>query len=56
MTLARNGTATTITVVRRKPEGLFGPGDKMRAIMPAIKPTTRIHRRPLMIATLSRST
>ena len=28
------------TVVRMKPDGLFGPGDRMRAMMPATKPTT----------------
>jgi hypothetical protein len=26
-----------------KPLGLFGPGDRIRAMMPATKPTTMIH-------------
>jgi hypothetical protein len=30
------------TVVRMKPDGLFGPGDSHLAMMPAMKPTTTI--------------
>src|SRR6187551_1266502 len=36
------------SVVRIKPAGLFGPGESMRAMMPAMKPTTMIHRMPLI--------
>jgi hypothetical protein len=31
-----------------KPDGLFGPGYSMRAMIPATKPTTMIQRMPLM--------
>ncbi len=40
-------------VVRMKPLGLFGPGDSMRAMMPAMKPTTMIQIMPLMEESLS---
>jgi hypothetical protein len=36
------------TVVRMKPEGLFGPGETKRAMMPAIKPITMTHRKPMV--------
>src|SRR5689334_5333941 len=36
------------TTVRMKPDGLFGPGDKKRAISPATNPTTMIQIRPPM--------
>src|SRR3954464_1192969 len=36
------------TVVRMNPLGLFGPGESMRAMIPAIKPTMMIQRMPLM--------
>jgi hypothetical protein len=42
MKVARNAPAIPRIVVRMKPLGLFGPGDRRRAIMPATKPTTRI--------------
>ena len=40
--VAKNAPAIPRIVVRMKPLGLFGPGDRRRAIMPATKPTTRI--------------
>jgi len=34
------------TTVNTNPVGLFGPGDKNRAMMPATKPTTTIQMTP----------
>src|SRR5258708_11246003 len=46
--VARNAPAIPITVVRMKPVGLFGPGESMRAMMPATKPTMMTQMMPLM--------
>src|ERR1044071_5134699 len=46
--VARNAPAMPSTVVRMKPAGLFGPGESIRAMMPATKPTTMIQIMPLM--------
>jgi hypothetical protein len=35
-----------------KPEGLLGPGESTRAMMPATKPTTMIQMMPLMAVIL----
>src|SRR6478672_2766856 len=48
MKVARNAPAMPSTVVRMNPPGLFGPGERIRAMMPAIKPTTMIQMMPLM--------
>src|SRR2546430_12191908 len=44
--VARNAPAMPSTVVRIKPLGLFWPGERMRAMMPATKPTTMIQIMP----------
>src|SRR5215475_282827 len=44
--VARKAPAIPSTVVRMKPLGLFGPGESMRAMMPAMKPTTMIQMKP----------
>jgi hypothetical protein len=44
MKVARNAPTMPSTVVKMKPLGLFGPGAKMRAMMPAMKPITMIQR------------
>jgi hypothetical protein len=48
MKVARNAPAMPITVVRMKPDGLFGPGESMRAMIPATKPTMMTQMMPLM--------
>src|SRR4051812_16212775 len=40
--VARNAPATPSATVRTKPDGLLGPGENIRAIIPATKPTTTI--------------
>src|SRR5207245_9725993 len=52
MKVARNAPAMPSTVVRMKPVGLFWPGERMRAMMPATKPTTMIQIMPLMAVPL----
>src|SRR4051812_17600497 len=46
MNVARNEPAIPSTTVRMKPPGLFGPGESIRAMMPATKPTTTIQSKP----------
>src|ERR1700732_3937080 len=53
MKVARNAPTMPSTVVRMNPLGLFGPGESMRAIMPATKPTRITQRMPLMAVVLS---
>src|ERR1700761_4531038 len=55
MKVARNAPAMPSRVVRMKPLGLFGPGDRKRAMMPAMKPTMMIQIKPpkLMVVVLS---
>src|SRR5882757_1235151 len=52
--VARNAPAMPRTVVRMNPVGLFGPGDSIRAMIPATKPTMMIQIMPLMAVVLSR--
>src|SRR6185437_10997284 len=53
--VARNAPTMPSTVVRMKPLGLFGPGERKRAMMPATKPTMMIQIKPpmLMVVVLS---
>src|ERR1700739_537737 len=53
--VARNAPTMPRMVVRMKPLGLFGPGDRKRAMMPATKPTMMIQIKPpmLMVVVLS---
>src|SRR3954471_20221166 len=44
--VARNEPAIPSTTVRMKPPGLFGPGESIRAMMPATNPTTTIQSKP----------
>src|SRR5450631_2114110 len=48
MKVATNAPTMPSTVVRMKPAGLLGPGDSSRAMMPATKPMTTIHRMPMV--------
>src|SRR5690349_13942007 len=47
--VARNAPTMPRIVVRMKPLGLFGPGDRKRAMMPATKPTMMIQSKPPML-------
>ena len=51
--VARNAPTMPSTVVRMNPLGLFGPGESMRAMMPATKPTMMTQTMPLMVVVLS---
>src|SRR6185437_7002224 len=51
--VARSAPAMPSTVVRMKPDGLLGPGERTRARMPATKPTMMMEMMPPMIAVLS---
>jgi hypothetical protein len=46
MNVARNEPTIPSTTVRMNPEGLLGPGDSIRAMIPATKPTKMIHSTP----------
>src|SRR5690349_10422666 len=46
MNVARNEPTIPSTTVKTKPLGLFGPGERKRAMMPATKPTTMIQMTP----------
>src|SRR6185437_4735749 len=52
MKVASNAPAMPRTVVRMNPLGLFGQGDRNRAMTPATKPTRIIQRMPLMTKVL----
>src|ERR1700704_5103721 len=52
MKVARNAPTMPRMVVRINPDGLFGPGDSSRAIIPATKPTMMIQRMPLISVVL----
>src|ERR1700742_1430730 len=53
--VARKAPTMPSTVVRMKPVGLLGPGESIRARMPATKPTMMIQIIPPMARVLSKT-
>ena len=49
MKVARNDPAMPRTIVRINPDGLFGPGARKRAMIPATPPIRMIHKMPPMM-------
>src|SRR5665213_869353 len=52
MKVARNAPTMPSTTVRMNPPGLFGPGEMMRARIPATRPTIRIYSMAIVLPLL----